>query len=292
MLEKKTDMQSDSNLIIRTMMRSEVDWAVDQAGNEGWNPGMFDAEYFYQTDLNGFIIAIRDGKPIACISAVSYENQFGFIGFYIVIPELRGQGYGQRIWQAAEQKLAGQNTGLDAIIAQEPTYQKAGFKTVYRNYRFENTAFQAPEQPSPEVVELQRVPLETIIQYDRQCFPAKRRRFLRGWRQMPGSTGLGYLKSNQLKGYGVIRQCREGYKIGPLFADSPDIANTLYLSLIARIETGARVYLDIPEVNLPALAMAERYGMKEVFATARMYSQAKPDLSYEKIFGVTTFELG
>jgi hypothetical protein len=32
--------------------------------------------------------------------------------------------------------------------------------------------------------------------------------------------------------------------------------------------------------------------MKEVFATARMYNRAIPDLPLDAIYGVTTFELG
>ena len=32
--------------------------------------------------------------------------------------------------------------------------------------------------------------------------------------------------------------------------------------------------------------------MKLVFETARMYTQARPDLPYARLFGVTTLELG
>jgi len=38
--------------------------------------------------------------------------------------------------------------------------------------------------------------------------------------------------------------------------------------------------------------LAEKYTMQKVFGTARMYTGKFPDLSLNKIFGVTTFELG
>lgn len=38
--------------------------------------------------------------------------------------------------------------------------------------------------------------------------------------------------------------------------------------------------------------LARRHGMREVFATARMYNREIPALPLDGIFGVTTFELG
>ena len=83
-------------MVISTMNREDVDLAVEWAAREGWNPGWHDAECFFQTDPQGFLIGTIDSRPVGCISAVSYHNVFGFIGFYIVVPEYRGQGYGIR----------------------------------------------------------------------------------------------------------------------------------------------------------------------------------------------------
>ena len=38
--------------------------------------------------------------------------------------------------------------------------------------------------------------------------------------------------------------------------------------------------------------LAERAGMKPVFETARMYTQQPPAMPLDKLFGVTSFELG
>ncbi|WP_256713029.1 hypothetical protein [Methanoculleus chikugoensis] len=38
---------------MRTMDRREVEIAVDRAGQEGWNPGVHDAEAFYAVDPGG-----------------------------------------------------------------------------------------------------------------------------------------------------------------------------------------------------------------------------------------------
>ncbi|MCI5125057.1 MAG: GNAT family N-acetyltransferase [Candidatus Electrothrix sp. AR5] len=75
------------------MTRKEVDVAVEWAAQEGWNPGIHDADCYFTADPNGFLIGLLDDEPIATISAINYS--FGFIGFYIVKPEHRGTGYGQ-----------------------------------------------------------------------------------------------------------------------------------------------------------------------------------------------------
>ena len=46
------------------------------------------------------------------------------------------------------------------------------------------------------------------------------------------------------------------------------------------------------ETNAAARGLAERHGMAPVFETARMYAGDAPSEPVERIFGVTTFELG
>ena len=90
---------------VRTMTRTEVDLAVDWAALEGWNPGLHDADCFYETDPNGFFIGMLNDEPIGCISAVSYGESYGFIGFYIVKPTYRNRGFGIPLWNKAMEHL-------------------------------------------------------------------------------------------------------------------------------------------------------------------------------------------
>jgi hypothetical protein len=55
---------------------------------------------------------------------------------------------------------------------------------------------------------------------------------------------------------------------------------------------GGPLFLDAPENNPAAMAFVAKRGMVEVFGCARMYLGPFPDLAHERIFGVTTFELG
>lgn len=283
-------MASDT-YTIRTMTRDEVGLAVDWAAAEGWNPGRHDAACYYAADPHGFFVGLLDGQPIATISAVRYGASFGFVGFYIVKPECRGRGYGLRLWRAGMAYLAGRNVGLDGVVTQQDAYRKSGFTLAYRNIRYQGVGGGAP-RPDDAIVPLASLPWTAVAAYDRPFFPAERDSFLKAWISQPDSHALGLLKDGRLAGYGVIRPCRTGWKIGPLYADAPDLAERLFLALQSRSQPSEAVFLDVPETNRAAVALAGRHRMTVSFETARMYTGPAPDLPLDRLFGVTSFEVG
>jgi ribosomal protein S18 acetylase RimI-like enzyme len=276
---------------IRTLGPDEVGLAVEWAAREGWNPGRHDAACFYAADHDGFLGGLLGEEPIATISVVKYGKRFGFLGLYIVAPAYRGHGYGMRLWNAGLACLAGRSVGLDGVVAQQDNYRKSGFKLAYRNIRYQGRGG-AGAPIDARIVPLSSVPIAETIAYDRAFFPDERSAFLRCWIAQPESTALGILRGSALAGYGVVRRCRDGYKVGPLFADEPAMGESLFTALQAYVPRDAALYLDVPEPNTAALALAERHGMVVAFETARMYTGKVPELPLRRLFGVTTFELG
>ena len=281
----------NNNFTIKVATREEINIAIEWAADEGWNPGCHDADCYYSADPNGFLIGYLGNKPIAIISAIKYGDSFGFLGFYIVAPAYRGMGYGWKIWSAGLKHLEGRNIGLDGVVAQQENYKKSGFKLAYRNIRYEGF-FSGQAFERSEIINLQNLPFETINSYDQPFFPANRSAFIESWINQPQGTALGIIRDGNLVGYGVIRQCLSGRKIGPLFADNAELAELIFLSLSAKVNPKEPVYLDTPAVNQAAVSLAERYNMKAVFETARMYTDNPPDIPLHRIFGVTSFEIG
>jgi GNAT superfamily N-acetyltransferase len=276
---------------IRTMTRQEINIAVDWAAAEGWNPGLYDADCFYAADPGGFLVGMLGDEPIATISAVKYGSSFGFIGFYIVKPEYRGKGYGMQIWSAGLESLSGRTIGLDGVTAQQDNYRKSGFALAYSNVRYQGTG--GGDYPAGAgIVPLSSLAFDDICAYDQALFPDNRREFLKYWINRPQSAALGIVRDNKLAGYGVLRICRTGFKVGPLFADSPECAEQLFVALKSHAPESAPVFLDIPAVNAAAVDLVNRQNMTVSFETARMYAGKAPDLPINRLFGVTTFELG
>jgi hypothetical protein len=260
---------------------------VEWAALEGWNPGLHDAEAFFAADESGFYVGEADGRIISTLSGVRYPGEFAFLGFYIVRPEYRGQGHGLRLWNAVMERLSGCVIGLDGVIAQQENYRKSGFELVHRNIRYAGSLPGEARGLTP----LDEVPWDKLGEFDRRHFPDNREAFLKAWLSMPESSGLASISADgSIEGYGVIRRCRDGWKIGPLFAESPEIASRLLLGLAAAGD--GTIYLDVPEPNRAAVSLAESCGMRPMFETARMYRGGDPGLPLNRIFGITTFELG
>jgi hypothetical protein len=277
------------DLRIRAMRPDEIAIAADWAAAEGWNPGLADAACFATVDPAGFFIGELDGAPAVTISCVNYDDSFAFLGFYIVRPDLRGRGYGLRIWNAAIAHAGPRVVGLDGVVAQQENYRKSGFALAYANVRYGGTvtASAAPR----DVIALAEVPFAAVEADDATVFPAPRTSFLRAWIDSSGHVGRALARDGKLAAWGVIRPARTGWKIGPLVADDRAAAERVFAALVSAVG-GGEVFLDVPRVNREAVALAEGHGLAPVFETARMYTGAIRPLRLERVFGVTTFELG
>jgi hypothetical protein len=281
---------TQDDLRIRVMHPGEIAIAADWAADEGWNPGLADPACFATVDAEGFFIGEFDGQPAATISCVNYDARFAFLGFYIVRHDLRGRGYGLRMWNAAIAHAGDRTVGLDGVVAQQANYKKSGFQLAYANVRYGGVVA-APAGISARVAPLDEVPFAMVEADDAMVFPAARPAFLRAWVEAPGHFGRALMHDGRLAAWGVIRPCLKGRKVGPLVADDRASAELVLAALLAA-SGGGEIFLDVPSVNRDAVALAQSLKLAPVFETARMYTGPIRPLRLERVFGVTTFELG
>src|SRR6476619_1402129 len=219
-----------NGLHIRPMRPDEISIAMDWAAAEGWNPGLADAACFATVDPQGFLIGEIEGEVAATVSCVNYGANFAFLGFYIVRADLRGRGYGLRIWNAAIAHAGTRVIGLDGVVAQQQNYRKSGFELAYANIRYGGIVA-APSSP-PDAIALAEVPFAAVEADDATVFPAPRAAFLRAWIDTPGHVGRALIRDGKLAAWGVIRPCRTGCKIGPLVADDRAAADAIVEALL------------------------------------------------------------
>jgi GNAT superfamily N-acetyltransferase len=278
----------ESVLRIRAMEPADLNTMADWAAAEGWNPGLADTSCFAVIDPAGFLIGEFEGKPAATISNLNYGDGFSFLGFYIVRPDLRGRGLGFEIWKAALAHSGRRVIGLDGVVAQQDNYRKSGFSLAYNNIRFGGTPLRT-EGHEP-AVPLSAVPFDLLVADDARVFPAERAAFLRAWLGAPGHVGRAIVRDGGLAGWGVIRPCRKGRKIGPLYASDRLGAESAFSALAASGK--GEVFIDVPQPNRAAMDMAIGLGLEPVFETARMYTGLVRPVALERIFGVSSFEVG
>ncbi|MGV8135807.1 MAG: GNAT family N-acetyltransferase [Mangrovibacterium sp.] len=267
---------------------------VGWAEKEGWNPGLYDAEVFWKTDPDGFYGYFRDGEMVGGGSLVSYNKEFGFMGFFIVKPEFRLKGIGRKLWFLRRDTLRsrlnkGASIGMDGVVPMQPFYRKGGFEIAFRDERHERLGetFQVDVSISP----VNDPDMEAIMAYDLECFGFIRPGFLKRWLDLPASRAFKYTDRGQLRGFVMIRKAVRGYRVGPLFADNATVAEELYKACLNSVP-GEFVCIDVPVTNEGAVSLVKRYNGSYVFECARMYYGKAPEIPVHKIFGLTTFEVG
>lgn len=280
----------------RPLGRDELSTVVQWAEGEGWNPGRADADAFWAQDPGGFW-GVDDAQGLAgSASAVAYDDAFGFWGLFIVRPELRGHGIGGAIARDTigglrERLRPGAAIGLDGVFARQSYYASLGFAFSHRNLRMRGTGVVSAPSPDVELRPLADLPFDQVVEHDAGCFGVPRPRFLDRWISPPGGLALAAVDGGRIVGSGVVRRAVDGWKIGPLFADSPEVAEALYAALSTHA-AGEAIHLDAPENNPDAMALAARHGLVEVFGCARMYLGEPPATPWSRIYCVTSFELG
>ncbi|KQV83775.1 GNAT family N-acetyltransferase [Rhizobium sp. Root1220] len=280
----------NSEFAVRPMRPGELELVLEWARQEGWNPGLDDSLAFQDADPSGFFVGVLGEVPVGSISVVKYGDDFAFLGLYIVHPDFRGKGYGKAIWNAGMASAEGRSIGLDGVTGQQANYRKAGFEEAYKTIRYGGVVAALPQ--STLVAHAVSDKLDGLLRYDATIFPAPRPTFVTSWCAARKDRRTAIVrKSGKIRGYGTIRRCYEGYKIGPLFAADADSAAAL-LATLAPVAGGRPVFIDIPSDNTGAIALAEGMGLAPVFETARMYRGAAPVMPLRNIFGVTTLELG
>ena len=117
-------------------------------------------------------------------------DALGFVGFYVVVPERRGQGHGIAIWRAGMKRLAGRLIGLDGVARStgRPT-GAPGFALAWRNRRYGAAAPRpiAAGDGAAEVVAADALPFADVVAYDAATTAGPREAFLARVAHAPGA---------------------------------------------------------------------------------------------------------
>ena len=283
-----------SNIVFQKLTFEQLQELISWAEKEGWNPGKQDAEIFWSTDPDGYYGIFLNNEMIGAGALVSYDGKFGSMGLFIVKPEHRGGGYGNQLWYKRRDTLLarlepGAAIGMDGVVPMQPFYAKGGFKIAFKDMRYERTG--SSFERDRRVAELQEKDIEEIKKYDFDCMGYQRNKFLEPWiKQVVGKTFV-FREEGKLNGYAVIREAVLGLRIGPLFADNLEGAEALYKACLDYAQNQL-VFIDIPYSHSHAVELLEKYNAKPIFECARMYYGKHPILAIDKIYGLTSLELG
>lgn len=280
-----------SDVTIGAMDEAMAGLAWSWAELEGWNPGIEDHRLLPLIDPAGCLAMHieADGtlRMIGAIAAVNYGG-YGFVGMLLMDPAFRGKGYGKRLIAQATDHMAGlPNVGVDAVLPMVPVYEKLGLKRAYGTVRHRLPA--GTLLPVRQARLLEAADLEELIAYDASVFGLSRGAFLKRWTRNSRADTAVLRRNGRIVGFGVVRDCLSGRKVGPLFADDEEAAIDLLGVLLSR-KPDRHHYLDLPD--LPGHGRSLVTDAASDFSCIRMYTGLSPRQDETRVFGNTTFEMG
>ena len=279
--------------MIRSMSKDDARKLFMWASSEGWNPGDCDLDCAWAADSDAFIGLYTEDVLAGGGSIFRHSADFGFMGLFIVRPELRGAGLGKRLWhtrlEMLKARLGGDAAiGLDGVFNMEDFYSRGGFKTAYRTYRFEGVA---PPRSRALGLEGGGASAGELAEYDSAIVGYDRSGLLREWLEAPATHLEVIRKGGVLHGYGIVRSAARGVKIGPMLADTSEAFEALADAMFAG-HPGVQFQIDIPETCGTALEAARRWGFREAFGCARMYSGKEPETDFSRLYSAMSLEFG
>ena len=215
-------------------------------------------------------------------------------------PEWRGRGYGLQLWHHALEHLADLPCiGLEAAPDRIDDYAQWGFAPASPTTRWQALSDGTLPAPSSaegwQLVSGESIPERAVQWFDAQREPSPRPHFLSQWLHHPAGTVLALIDGDGVcHGFGRIRPCLlvrgEGWRIGPLMAETPEAAGWLLQGLLHR-HPGV-VLIDAPGSNPAAAPLLEQLNFRPTGTTQRMYRGAAPTVSLRDVYGLACLELG
>jgi hypothetical protein len=280
-----------TNIEIKNATLAEMPHLCTLSAMEGRNPGLNDSELLFQFDPDGFFMAIHERKIVGSISALSYGDDFGFIGLHFVLPQFQQTILADKLIEVAFDKLAPRNIGMNCNEKQVEYYSHHGFKPYYTIAVYQGVA-DGTIPPMDTIVSPFMHSFQLLHDLDKKYFTYDRKKMMMPWLNQSQSLLMAKLNDTAYSGYGLYLPATNGYRISSLVAENYETAEHLLTALVGHLEQGTNYFIDLPEDNSNAVRLAEKMNMKKTATYVRMYSQSDSNVSLNNIYSFTNYELG
>lgn len=267
---------------------------------ELWNTVPSDMNAGFAQDDGGFFLGVLDGAIIASVSAIKYGKDRGFIGCYICLPEHRGKGFGLRVFKAGMDHLKDRAICLDGVMAQVKNYEKSGFHSTRTVARHRVAAWEVPissTNPLVEFLDIKTCPTADLVAYDASITKLDRTpAFFESFFQREDGFGLVARSNREIVGIMYTRKAEDGFRVGPWFADSKQVAQYLFeatLTKWAHLLKDQHIHVDVSAENKDAMGLMVSWRGHSYFTMSHMWTsgpEVVEDLS--KLYGSFSVELG
>jgi len=237
---------------------SEIEIIKLLSERAGWNQTFADLQSMISHGKGGIFIAyynyLNHEFPLGSGVSFPVHEDLAWIGMILVHKELRRQGIARRMMRIclAHSRMVQKKSiiGLDATPLGKQVYDSLGFKDSFLIWR----SIIQTDNEKGEFAETADIPfnLEEVQDYLVEKNYPERFQIVKLLGELQGSKNMMAISKNRILGFIMSRPGRLKPFIGPLIADSPEIANYLLREILHhwKGEGYKEVFMDIPEQHL------------------------------------------
>ncbi len=251
---------------LRNMRENELPMVKQWAVDENWNPGNQDLEFCFAAYPEAFyILENNEGTPVGCTTIMRYSENYAFLGLLRVVPTERGKGCGKFIWDKTMEMLQDCRTiRFYGLLPHIKFYEPSSFLPIayHAAYMMKEPEISKKLSDSSSLVSesfFQRATdknVAAMAAYEEEFLKIRRDSLIAAFIQKNDENVLLSTDENgKVTGYCAIRPCvaQNTYTIKPLYADTYDIAEKMFLELLKLINSSVSsetlVTLEIPSEN-------------------------------------------
>jgi ribosomal protein S18 acetylase RimI-like enzyme len=257
---------------LRLLTREDLPFADSVRALASWNQTIADWERFLAAEPGGCFLAEWNGARAGTATTIVYGPALAWIGMVLVHPDHRRRGIGRALLEHCIEHLRKRGVRclkLDATPAGKKVYDALSFKDEWTLTRWEHAVAHWPNAKTPSGITACR-DFGAVEMLDAAAFGISRRRILGPLMEQSRCAAVYETEARKVAGYGLLRDGSSALYLGPVVAASADAGASLVNTLLSR--AGERkIYWDIPDQNVAAVALARELGFAPQRTLTRMY---------------------
>ncbi|MDT3688157.1 MAG: GNAT family N-acetyltransferase [Pseudorhodoplanes sp.] len=278
---------------IVSLTAADIPDCMSLSTEAGWNQNDDD---WRRILASGEVYGLRDRDTLIASSAIlPYGSSFGWICMILITGSERRRGHALRLMQNCIERLEqrGLTAGLDATPAGRTVYLQLGFEDIYPLSRLHAAQVSIEhDQPAGTAIEpLSAADWPQLVHYDAAAFGGDRAALLMAMQRERPDLAFVARREGTLAGYVFGRDGQFATQIGPIVADSPDVARHLSLASLGSIR--GPVMIDVPDHQREFYSWLLGCGFEKQRGFTRMLrGRSKPFDRSHLIIAITGPEFG
>lgn len=249
-------------------------FAVQLANTMGWNMAVEDFEFAVKLEPEGCFVLFSGSERVGIATCVSF-GRVGWLGNLVVKEICRRRGAGALLAQSAIKYLkstGAETIGLYAYPHLIEFYEQFGFKADVDYSVLQGKVASSLTGENVQLQKAKKQDIPAIIDFDRQCFGAGRRKLLEPLLRDPDNLCYIAVDDHEISGYCTATVYAQTAGVGPLMCrqNRSAAAVALLQTILSKLKNHD-IFTCAPAEETTLIELLFKARLQEKFRVTRMF---------------------